>query len=278
MILCDGPSHKYCTIGCRPGSADVENMMCKTSTRLSVVIPALDEAARLPSTIRSIDGFLAVSPDLLPAEIVVVDDGSTDDTLGQIQKISLSDRVSLRTFRHPQNRGKGAAVRTGFSHSTGASVLLCDADLATPIEEIRGLAALSRPDTVVIGSRAVNRALIRNPQPRYRDFMGRGFNLLVRALVLPGVRDTQCGFKLFPGSTAHAMSSVQRLDGFAYDVELLALADQWGMTIIEHGVVWRHVEASRVLPGRHSAQMFCDLIRLAWWRWVGLPPERPGVQ
>lgn len=251
--------------------------MSNQENHLSVVIPALDEAERLPSTLRSIDHFLATAPDLMPAEIVVVDDGSTDNTLGMVREVLLSSKVSLETLRHPYNRGKGAAVRTGFSHTTGSLVLLCDADLATPIEEVRDMTGIGRRDTVVIGSRAVNRTLIQTPQPRYRDLMGRCFNLLVRALVLPGIHDTQCGFKLFPGEAARALASVQRLDGFAFDVELLTVADRWGMEIVEHGVIWRHVEASRVLPSRHAAQMFRDVLRLATWRWSGLLPEPPVV-
>lgn len=245
-------------------------------TELSVVIPAFDEATRLPSTVRAIDAFLATSPALLPAEIVIVDDGSTDDTLNLARSVPLTPHVALEGLRHQRNRGKGAAVRTGFAHSTGARVLLCDADLSTPIESIHDLLCDSRDDVVVIGSRAVNRSLILSPQPSYRDAMGRCFNLLVRLLVLPGIGDTQCGFKLFPGNRARALASVQRLSGFTYDVELLVLAVHWGMTIVERGVIWRHIEASRVLPIRHSAQMFRDLLRLALWRVFGALPDPPA--
>lgn len=245
--------------------------------RLSVVIPALNESRRLPSTLSSIYGFLATSPDLLPAEIIVVDDGSTDKTLDVAMGIPLAPNLVFDCLRHENNRGKGAAVRTGFEHASGELVLLCDADLATPIEAIRGMVGDRCPNTIVIGSRAIDRSLIQNPQPVYRDAMGRCFNLLVRWLVLPGIRDTQCGFKLFPGWAARALASVQRLSGFAYDVELLTLARHWGLSIVERGVVWRHVESSRVLPGRHSAQMFRDLVRLALWKRSGRLARPPGA-
>jgi dolichyl-phosphate beta-glucosyltransferase len=246
-----------------------------TPPRLSIVIPALDEASRLPGSLRSIDRFLSAARDLLPAEIVVVDDGSTDDTLASARAVPLGPEIRMLTIRHRRNRGKGAAVRSGFARTSGEVVLLSDADLSAPIEETSRLIREGRSDTVVIGSRALDRSLIRTPQPLYRDVMGRCFNVLVRVLVLPGIHDTQCGFKLFPGAVARDLARVQRLDGFAYDVELLAVARHWGLGIVERGVWWRHVEASRVMPGRHSLQMLRDLLRLACRRALRRLPERP---
>ena len=250
-------------------------IMIDAHIKLSVVIPALNEAARLPATLASIDRFLASSSDLLPAEIIVVDDGSTDGTDAFVRGLSPSSGIRLHLCRHDFNRGKGAAVRSGFGLSSGKQVLLCDADLATPIEEVRTLLGASSGSCVVVGSRALDRELISTPQPLYRDLMGRTFNLLVRLLVLRGVWDTQCGFKLFPGWVAHALATAQRIDGFAYDVEYLALARVWGVTIQEVGVRWGHVEESRVLPGRHSLQMFRDLFRISLRRWAGLFPAGP---
>jgi dolichyl-phosphate beta-glucosyltransferase len=187
----------------------------------------------------------------LPAELIVVDDGSTDDTAGAGRDGDMPDGVTFDIAVHESNRGKGAAVRTGFERSTGGSVLLCDADLAAPIEELETLRTAAATDRVVFGSRALDRALIEVRQPMYRDLMGRTFNLAVRTLALPGVYDSQCGFKLFPGELARALAAVQQIDGFAFDVELLMLERRWGYALHELPVRWCHVEASRVQPVRH---------------------------
>ncbi len=241
----------------------------------SVVIPAFNEADRLPKTLELIDRFFSDANDLGPAEIVIVDDGSIDRTSEVAANFQASGDTIVRVFRHQHNQGKGAAVRTGFGHSRGQRVLLSDADLAAPIAGLYRLLPESCNSTVVIGSRAIDRTLLFNPQPFYRDLMGRTFNLMVRALLLPGIFDTQCGFKLFPGRTARSLAMVQRTNGFAYDVELLAVSLFWDLDIVEVGVPWGHVEASRVLPGRHSAQMFRDLLKITLRRWVRGLPKNP---
>jgi dolichyl-phosphate beta-glucosyltransferase len=248
------------------------------NTKLSIVIPAFNEAVRLPPSLHRIGTYLREDPTLLPAEVLVVDDGSSDATAETAAAVQMPDGIDLKVLVHPSNRGKGAAVRSGFSTTTGAWVLLTDADLSAPIDELKVLLAAAAADRVVIGSRAVDRRLIENPQPWYRDLMGRTFNLGVRSLALGDLHDTQCGFKLFPGDLARALAPSQRLDGFAFDVELLVLARWWGYAIREVGVRWRHVDASRVSPIRHSSQMMRDLLRLWWWRSAGRLPVRPGNQ
>ncbi len=242
---------------------------------LSVVIPALNEAGRLPPTLARIGAYLATHPDWQPAEIIVVDDGSSDGTAAAAADVDLPHGIALHVVGHPNNLGKGAAVRTGFGLTRGHWVLLTDADLSAPIEALPLLARAASRGSVAVGSRAIERRLVETPQPRHRDMMGRAFNLMLRMLRLTGTRDTQCGFKLFPGELARALSGVQRLDGFAFDVELLLLAGSWGFGLNEIGVRWNHVEASRVMAVRHSMEMFGDTLRLWWWRASGKLAARP---
>ena len=246
--------------------------------RLSVVIPAFNEAGRLEPTLDRVTSFLAGARQWRPAEILVVDDGSSDLTAELARSHTVIEGVDLVVAVHPVNRGKGAAVRTGFSRSSGEWVLLTDADMSAPIEDLTVLAAAAEPDAVAVGSRAVDRRLVTERQPLHRDLMGRTFNLAIRALGLTRLSDTQCGFKLFPGDLARRLASAQQLDGFSFDVELLVLARHWGYHVEEVGVHWQHVEASRVMAIRHSSQMLRDALKLWWWRTSRrLPAEPRGV-
>ena len=236
--------------------------------RLSVVIPAFNEASRLPSTLVEIVRYLSENPKWLPAEVLVVDDGSRDETAAVVRRSAGADGIAINCLTHNHNRGKGAAVRTGFAAARGRAILLCDADLATPIEEL-DILDRNLTDGAAIGSRAIDRSRIERPQPRYRDLMGRVFNVAVQSLAVPGIRDTQCGFKLFNGDLGRRLAAVQRLDGFAFDVEILLLVRTWGNEVREVSVRWRHMDESRVQPVAHSFDMFIDLLRIGWWRFSG---------
>ncbi|MEZ4365763.1 MAG: glycosyltransferase family 2 protein [Kofleriaceae bacterium] len=228
---------------------------------LSVVIPAYNEEARLGPTLAHVATWLDARPG--DWELIVADDGSTDGTA------AVADRAaarwpSIRRVSLPANRGKGAAVRAGVLASTGRRVLFCDADLATPIEELPKLAAaLDDGADIAIGSRALADSQIEVRQHPARELMGRTFNHLVRGLVMGGIKDTQCGFKLLSSEAAHDLFARTRLDGFAFDVELLWLA-RGRYRVAEIPVVWRHVEQSKVSPGRDAARMFVDVVRLRW--------------
>jgi dolichyl-phosphate beta-glucosyltransferase len=243
--------------------------------RLSIVIPAYNEAGRLPATLEAVVRFLAEDGRWTPAEIIVVDDGSVDGTADVVGCAPSLDSIVVSCLSHRTNLGKGAAVRSGFAASRGDRILLCDADLATPIAEIDRLAEAEHCD-VALGSRALDRDRIERRQPIYRDFMGRVFNLTVQIFAIRGIRDTQCGFKLYSGRLGRDLAAVQRIAGFAFDVEHVVVARSWGCRIRETPVRWRHVEESRVQPVAHSMEMFRDLLRIGWWRMAGRLPPRPA--
>lgn len=232
--------------------------------RLSVVIPAFNEAARLPATLVRIKQYLEQSS--LSHEILVVDDGSLDDTAARATQ-TLGERV--RVLRNQTNRGKGFAVRRGMLEAQGERRLMSDADLSTPIEELeRLMAKMDEGFDVVIASRALPGANVEVRQPFFRENVGRLFNLLVQALLLPGLHDTQCGFKLWSAQAAAEAFSRARLDGFSFDVEVLAVARRRGRKTAEVPVTWRNDAASRVtLLGGSAA--FLDLLRIRWNGLVG---------
>ena len=231
------------------------------SLSLSVVIPAFNEERRLPATLAAILPYLRARGGTF--EVVVVDDGSTDRTAA----VAAEAGAEVRVLKNPGNRGKGYSVRSGMLNARGEWRLMCDADLSTPIEELKTLKeALGQGDAaqIAIASRAVSGANVEKHQSLMRESSGRFFNLIVRLLHLPGIMDTQCGFKLFSAAAAEAAFRDSTLDGFAFDVEALVLARQAGFGIREVAVTWRNDEQSRVSFGRGLAA-FIDLFGL-WLR------------
>lgn len=226
---------------------------------LSIVVPCFNEQRRLPATLSAIRAYCERGE--IRAEVVLVDDGSRDATLALMRAEAARDR-SVRVVAISPNQGKGRAVAEGVRVACGDEVLMTDADLSTPLEELPKLrAALRRGADVAIGSRAAPGAR-EVDQPLHRQLMGKTFNRLVQTLVLPGFRDTQCGFKLFRGPVAHRLFAGLLVDGFAFDVEVLVRALDAGFTIEEVPVRWFSADPSTVAPLRASATMFRDLIRL----------------
>ncbi len=228
---------------------------------LSVVIPAYNEEGRLPASLEALAAFLPTQP--FSSEVVVVDDGSEDDTAGVVERARAGFPVPLRLLRRP-HLGKGGAVRAGMLAARGRWRFLCDADLSMPLEDLARFWPLTRAGAVVvIGSREAPGAR-RFDEPPHRHLMGRVFNRLVQLLALPGIQDSQCGFKLFRADAAERLFRCQRLNGFGFDVEVLYLARKFGYPLAEVGIRWYHKRNSRVHPLRDTVRMLRDLFRVRW--------------
>ncbi len=228
---------------------------------LSVIIPAYNEESRLPKTLELVSRYLGARR-LDFAEIVVVDDGSSDRT-AELAHAFAGSQAMVRVLQNPGNRGKGYAVRHGMLSAIGDWRLFSDADLSTPISELDklwGVATATEAD-VVIGSRALNRALIAVRQPAFRETAGKFFNLVTRAATSLRIHDTQCGFKLFSRRAADDCFPRQKLDRFGFDVEILFIAKLRGFRIEEVPVRWSHVDGTKVGLW-NGAQSFFDLLRI----------------
>jgi len=227
---------------------------------LSVVVPCYNEEARLPRTIQQIERFLDARK--TEYELILVDDGSADGTR-QVMDAAAESHASVRVEALPDNRGKGRALAVGVEASRGDEILVTDADLSTPIEELDKLqAALNAGAGVAIASRALRASRVEVSQPIYRVLMGKGFNLIVQAVLLPGIWDTQCGFKLFRGDVAHRVFANLTTDGFGYDPEVLYRARKQGVKIAEVPVVWRNSAPTKVSPIKSSLDMLKHVVRL----------------
>lgn len=227
---------------------------------LSVVIPAYNEAKRIGATLGKIHEYLLTKD--YRHEIIVVDDGSTDDTRRLVKEIA-RQIPPIRLLENGVNRGKGYSVRTGVFNSRGEVILFSDTDLSTPIQEIDKLAAwLGMGYDIAIGSRALPESEILVRQPWLRQSMGKVFNMLVQLLTVSGIKDTQCGFKLFKKEAASVLFEKQTIAGFGFDVEILFMASKIGYRIKEVPVKWINSPCSRVHILKDSVAMFSDLVRI----------------
>ena len=227
---------------------------------LSLVIPAFNEEQRLSATLERVRQYLDGAGEAY--EVIVVDDGSADATVS-VAQAAASSWPQLRVISLPKNEGKGAAVRAGMLAAGGEVRAFSDADLSTPIEELPRLRERLTPGSqVVIGSRAKPGAVIETHQPRRREMMGRAYNRLLRILALPGLHDTQCGFKLFTADAATRCFEPLRTLRYGFDAEVLLRARRLGYVVVEVPVHWAHREDSRVSPLRDSLQTLYELASL----------------
>jgi len=247
---------------------------------LSVVIPAYNEEERLKATLDRVLAYL--SGRSYSWELVVVDDGSRDGTPGIARQAS--ERFpTVRLIQNETNRGKGYTVRRGMLAAAGESILFSDADLSSPIEELEKLKPyIDSGYDVAIGSRDIIGSRIELPQPLHRRIMGYSFMILRDWIAVSGFRDTQCGFKMFKSTAAREVFSRSLIDGFCFDVEILAIAKTLGYRMCEVPVVWRNDERSKVNPLGDPIKMFLDLFRIRFNIARGaygrqLPPSTPGT-
>ncbi len=225
---------------------------------LSVVIPAYNEAARLPASLARIGEWAAARPETI--ELIVVDDGSSDAT-ADLAREGLAGWARAQVLRNEPNAGKGASVRRGVLASSGALVLFTDTDLSVDISDWDKLAAAHAAGAdIAIGSRAVAGSEIPVRQPWHREFAGRCFNLFIRTFIMGGIHDTQCGFKSFARHTIQPLFSRQTIDRWGFDVELLYMARRLGFTIAEVPITWRNDEASKVNAGRDGLRMLGEAL------------------
>lgn len=236
----------------------------------SLVIPAYNERNRIEACLRAVADWVRSRPGGWEWEVVLVDDGSTDGTKSIARRLADELGLPLQIRRHERNMGKGSALREGVLASTGDPVLISDVDLSTPLTEWVKLAERLPTHPVAIGSRALEGELVRRKQPLYRRLVGKAGNLLVRMFAVPGIHDTQCGFKLFRGDVARELFGEARVDGFAYDMEILFLARRRGLAIAEVPVLWFNSPESKVSLFHDALPTLWDLLRLRWIHRTGV--------
>jgi dolichyl-phosphate beta-glucosyltransferase len=249
--------------------------MSQTPTELSIIIPAYNEGKRLGRGLSRIREYFTSRPGgLAEVEIVVVDDGSTDDT-ARIAQDWANEMPSVRLVSNGRNRGKGYSVRHGMLEARGRVAIFTDADLSSPIEESEKLlGAIRAGNDVAVGSRALDRSLIFGHQSRLREAAGVIFNTFVRLLTGLPIHDTQCGFKAFVREPCLIIFEQQRIERFGFDPEILFLARRHGLRTAEVPVRWAHDPGTKVHMLRDSLLMFGDLVYIRWNGLLGRYPAK----
>lgn len=232
---------------------------------ISIIIPAYNEESRLPDTLEKVAAF--VEKQDYAFEVLVVENGSTDRTY-QIAEDFAKQRPGFAVIHEEQN-GKGRAVRRGMLEAAGQYRFMCDADLSMPIEELSKFLPPNFEDVpIVIGSREVVGA-VRYDEPGFRHVGGRLVNWMIQLLAVPGIHDTQCGFKLFRADAAEDLFSVLTVLGWSFDIELLFVARKRGYTVAELGIPWYYAEFSHVSPVKDTLRMFADILKIRLYGLLG---------
>ncbi len=229
---------------------------------LSIVIPAYNEEKRILASLQKIVAYL--KQQTYSYEIIVVDDGSADSTREVVENFKKT-YSNLRLLANTKNQGKGSAVKKGMLESTGDLLFFTDADLSTPIEELEKFLAAIKTYDIVIGSRSIKGANVRVHEPFYRERLGKLFNFTLRHIfhrTLPDFIDTQCGAKMYKKEVARKVFSLQKIQGFAFDVEILYLAKKLGYKILEMPVTWDYSTDTRVRTFRDGIQMVLDICKI----------------
>jgi len=243
--------------------------------KYSIVIPAYNESARIPATLHSV--IACVRANSWPAEIIVVNDGSTDSTAQLVLEIAV-EAPEVRLVQNPGNRGKGYSVRSGILQAVGEIVMFTDSDLSAPIEEAdRLFAAIAAGADIVIGSRWLATSRQTHRQPLYRQFFGRCFNAVCRMVMRLPFADTQCGFKAFTRSAAKTVFQLQTIERWGFDPEILFIALKRGFKVVEVPVSWAHDERSRMSYLKDGLQMLRELCSIRWNALLGRYNKRVEV-
>jgi dolichyl-phosphate beta-glucosyltransferase len=233
-----------------------------TYPQYSIVIPAYNESARIGGTLQAV--VACVRQRGWNAEVIVVDDGSHDDT-AEIVRAFAKNAPELRMIHNPGNRGKGYSVRNGILQSLGEVVMFTDADLSAPIEEADGLfAAIAGGADIAIGSRWLERTRQSIRQPLYRQFFGRCFNVVTHAVMGLPYADTQCGFKAFTRAAAQTVFQLQTIERWGFDPEILFIARKRGYRVVEVPVSWAHDDRTRISYLRDGTRMLQDIAIVRW--------------
>ncbi|HEV3513809.1 MAG TPA: dolichyl-phosphate beta-glucosyltransferase [Candidatus Sulfotelmatobacter sp.] len=233
----------------------------------SLIIPAYNESARLGSTLERVLAYVHAQG--WNAEVIVVNDGSRDNTAEIVKSFAAKDPI-LRLVENPGNRGKGYSVRNGMLNARGEILLFSDADLSSPIEEApKLLAALDQGADIAIGSRWLRSETQTHRQPLHRQLFGRIFNLMLRLSLGLKFKDTQCGFKAFKQPAARAIFPLQKIERWGFDPEILFLARKFGVKVKEVPVVWGHSGGTRINPLVDGARMFQEMVRVRWYDLTG---------
>ena len=224
---------------------------------LSIVIPAYNEQNRLPGTLENVFNFLKEQP--YSFEVIVVENGSTDHTY-EIAMGFTKQHDQMRVLQ--SEKGKGTAVQKGMLAATGEFRFICDADLSMPVEElVKFLPPALQQFDIAIGTREAKES-VRYNEPSYRHWGGRGLNFLIQTLILPGLNDTQCGFKCFRGEVADDLFTRQTMGGWSFDIELLYIARRHGYSIVEIPIHWYHFSDSKVSALPDAIRVISDIFRI----------------